>query len=285
MGVLILPRSDWGAKHANGDIGVSLPLQGVFLHHTAGASPSTPAAIKKEMISLETTGWRRFSTNANPQGISYSFVVFEDGTIVEGVSIGRRGAHTAGRNSVVAGIAFAGNYDNQEPSPTVLENTAQLVAYGRSVGWWTGSILGGHRDIKATACPGANIYNKIPWLRSRVTEIVAGTGGAVNVIPVSNVTPTKPKPKPHAPKGLSEDGDFGPLTKKALQRALGVTADGSIGPITIKALQRHVGASVDGSWGPLTTKALQRHLHVKADGKFGPISTAALQRRLNAGTF
>ena len=36
---------------------------------------------------------------------------------------------------------------------------------------------------------------------------------------------------------LVEDGAFGPNTKKALQRYLGVSADGIIGRATIKAMQ------------------------------------------------
>jgi len=46
------------------------------------------------------------------------------------------------------------------------------------------------------------------------------------------------------------DGDFGPQTKKALQRALGVTVDGDVGPQTIMALQVRVGADPDGELGP-----------------------------------
>ena len=65
----------------------------------------------------------------------------------------------------------------------------------------------------------------------------------------------------HHHAGLAVDGKFGPLTKKALQRALGVTADGIIGPQTVRALQRHVGAAVDGQWGPDTTRHLQTALN------------------------
>ena len=140
-----------------------------------------------------------------------------------------------------------------------------------------------HKLWVATACPGA-------WDLSRLDAMARGivVQPVSNPAPVAPVTtpPVAPAPAPApVPSRLVVDGDFGPLTKKALQRALGVAADGSVGPITVGALQRHVGASADGSWGPLTTKALQRHLGVAADGVFGPISVRALQTRLNAGTF
>lgn len=84
---------------------------------------------------------------------------------------------------------------------------------------------------------------------------------------------------------LEVDGDFGPLTRKALQRALGVDDDGDIGPITKKALQRRVGVEDDGDIGPDTKRALQRRVGATVDGAWGPETTKALQRALNAGTF
>lgn len=65
--------------------------------------------------------------------------------------------------------------------------------------------------------------------------------------------------------GTKVDGILGSGTKRALQRFLGVTADGIIGKVTVSALQKRVDASpVDGIWGKGTTKALQRDLQ---DGK------------------
>ena len=57
------------------------------------------------------------------------------------------------------------------------------------------------------------------------------------------------------------DGSFGPLSKVAMQKHLGVTPDGVIGPVTVEALQRHVGSRPDGMWGPFTTEALQKALN------------------------
>jgi peptidoglycan hydrolase-like protein with peptidoglycan-binding domain len=60
---------------------------------------------------------------------------------------------------------------------------------------------------------------------------------------------------------LSVDGSFGSLTKKALQGYLKVTADGVVGPNTVKALQKKVGSGVDGKWGADTTRHLQTALN------------------------
>lgn len=103
----------------------------------------------------------------------------------------------------------------------------------------------------------------------------------VRQLPVTNKVKKKPKPKAK----LVVDGDMGPATKRALQRALKVSADGIIGGGTIRALQRKVGAAVDGKWGKNTTKKLQKKLKVKQDGGMGPITIKALQRALNEGRF
>lgn len=80
---------------------------------------------------------------------------------------------------------------------------------------------------------------------------------------------------------LAVDGVFGPLTKRALQRHLGVTADGVFGPVTKCALQRHLEVRTDGVIGPITVRALQREIGARVDGQWGPETTRCLQRYLN----
>lgn len=96
--------------------------------------------------------------------------------------------------------------------------------------------------------------------------------------------------QPNAPvEQLKVDGERGPLTVKALQRALNahgecLEVDGVLGRLTIKALQAWVGARQDGVLGPLTVKALQLRLGgLKVDGEWGPLTTEALQTALNEG--
>lgn len=102
-------------------------------------------------------------------------------------------------------------------------------------------------------------------------------------------SPVHPKPRPPA-GNLAVDGDFGPLTCAALQRALNshganLEIDGSMGPLTKKALQKYLGVSQDGKIGPVTIKALQRKVGATVDGDWGAATTRALQRKLKDGTF
>lgn len=102
-------------------------------------------------------------------------------------------------------------------------------------------------------------------------------------------TPIKPKPKP--PTGtLAVDGQFGPATCAALQRALNrhgasLDVDGTMGPLTNRALQKYLGVSQDGVVGPVTVRALQKKVGATQDGDWGPDTTRRLQTKLNAGTF
>ena len=85
---------------------------------------------------------------------------------------------------------------------------------------------------------------------------------------------------------LVVDGDFGPKTVAALQKACGVTADGVFGPNSKRALQSHLHVPADGDIGPITIKALQTRVHAAPiDGAWGPTTTRALQVALNNGTF
>lgn len=99
------------------------------------------------------------------------------------------------------------------------------------------------------------------------------------------------KPTPNAPTGtLTVDGDFGPRTCAALQRALNkhgasLTVDASMGPLTRKALQKYLGVTQDGKIGPNTIKALQKKVGATVDGKWESDTTRHLQTALNNGTF
>lgn len=89
---------------------------------------------------------------------------------------------------------------------------------------------------------------------------------------------------------IAEDGELGPATIRALQKALGVTQDGDWGPATTLALQKKLIATghkidADGDLGPATIRAMQIFLlgAKHADGEIGPQTIRGLQHYLNAG--
>lgn len=175
----IIDRKVWGAAHKDGFYNRKVGRLDKWLHHTVTTQLSVDASEKAEraeMRNLDNIGQSRFGG-----GVSYTFVVFPSGRIYEGHSINRVGAHTKGRNSISAGIALAGNYEINEVTAEQIAAIAWLMNHGVSKGWWTENKLdGGHRDTKATACPGKNAYVKI---------------GAINKAADGNPAP-RPKPKP-----------------------------------------------------------------------------------------
>lgn len=98
----------------------------------------------------------------------YSYVIHPSGVVLEGA--GRMvGAHTARHNSKSYGLSFMGNYDRHQPTLAQLVAAARTINLLRLDGALVADLGGiailGHRDTKATACPGANIYPLLNWIR------------------------------------------------------------------------------------------------------------------------
>jgi hypothetical protein len=78
------------------------------------------------------------------------------------------GAHTAGRNSTSFGVSHVGNYETQTPTDIELRAHGALIAALKTekalrMGAYP---TGGHRDTKATACPGARLYAHLDDIRT-----------------------------------------------------------------------------------------------------------------------
>ncbi len=156
----IVRRAEWGAQYADGGGPAPLPCRGLYVHHSVTPAANGPAAVRN----LEKVGQQRFG-----QGISYSFAVTPDGTLYEGHSIGRRGAHTRGLNSQVRAVVLVGDYSNTPPTDAQQQAVADLLRHGVAQRWWPSArLLGGHRDAPgaSTACPGNAAYRAIPAINA-----------------------------------------------------------------------------------------------------------------------
>lgn len=217
------------------------------------------------MKAIERIGQEKFGS-----GISYNVVVFPSGRAYEGVSMNRRGTHTGGLNSTVRSICFAGNYETNRPTSAQLAKAAAIFQAGKGKWWTSTAYVKGHRDQKATACPGRHVYSQLLVIK----------GG-----------PTAPTPTPATPgrAPLTIDGYLGLATISRWQEVMGTTVDGIISRPSqlIKAVQQKLKIKADGYLGPETIKALQRYLGTTVDGVISKPSemVKALQRRLNAGGF
>lgn len=164
MSGAIISRERWGAVHEDGFGSAPLPASQVWLHHSVTLAPDigwldadrdgVDDDEERAMRTLEAIGESRFG-----RGISYTFLIPPSGRIYEGHGVDRQGSHTGGRNDIARAICLIGDYDTHKPTDAQIRSAAWLLQEGKLQGWWTSAQLnGGHRDLKATACPGRYAY-------------------------------------------------------------------------------------------------------------------------------
>lgn len=186
----VYARSSWGADAPQCGASYCTTTH-MAVHHTASsadyaASTWSQAAANVKAIQayhMYTNGWC---------DIGYNYLVSKQGWIFEGRAGGDNvnGAHD-GHNCGSLGVAALGYFHtpvNNAPTAALGDALAELGAwkfdqqgiapFGSS--WYAGlggtmTNLYGHRDVKATACPGDLLYNGLGALRSDIAGKLAGT--------------------------------------------------------------------------------------------------------------
>lgn len=99
-------------------------------------------------------------------GIGYHYLIRKDGTIEQGRPLDTVGAHCYGENYHTVGINIVGNFEIAEPNALQMRAAARLAAaLCRLYGFMPSEqTIFGHRDFNATACPGENLYVRLPEL-------------------------------------------------------------------------------------------------------------------------
>jgi hypothetical protein len=180
MSLIILSREDWGADP-------NLPRRGhqlgplnrteIFIHHTVIVDNDstknefeTADEVRSDMQQLQTI---RPDLGMD---VPYNFVAFcmANGDLIlgEGRGLNRTGAHTSGHNRSALGISFQGNFEDF-PLPAQFDmHLQELSNWLKSLRLNHGFINLGtsrpadrevwaHRDVKATACPGQNLFSRL----------------------------------------------------------------------------------------------------------------------------
>jgi len=191
---LMVSRKRWGADErlrTHNGAACARPkytttVLAAFVHHTADRNDYTrtqvPAMVRAMYAyHVKSRGWC---------DLGYNFLVDRFGRVFEGRYGGAQlpvlGAHTAAFNANSFGVALIGNFEQAAPPAAMLESTARVIAWKLDANYRSpqatirldGSSLhtvSGHRDTKATACPGTQLYNKLGWLRQRVNTLMGGS--------------------------------------------------------------------------------------------------------------
>lgn len=157
-GVTIISRDSWGARRTSSSSYIRVPVPNIYIHHTV----TNPCSSFSECISRMKQIQNYHMDNRGYADVGYSFLVGEDGKIYAGRGWGRVGAHTEGYNSRGFGISFIGNFMTLAPNTLALNAAKALIQCGINNGKISTSYdLYGHRDLKATACPGDKLYDII----------------------------------------------------------------------------------------------------------------------------
>ena len=138
--------------------------QKIVLHHSAIADTDSINADDIHHMHLD-NGW---------SGIGYHLYIHKSGLIETGRPIEDIGAHTYKNNNNSIGICLAGNFEEELPTDSQMTSTIQLLSvlcqmYSLSP---NESTLLAHRDLNETACPGENVYQKLPYLRESIGNII-----------------------------------------------------------------------------------------------------------------
>ncbi|XP_013114626.1 peptidoglycan-recognition protein SB1 [Stomoxys calcitrans] len=159
LSINIKPRSSWGAVAARSPVRINGAVDFVIIHHSDNPNGcSSEAACQRLIKNIQSDhkGRRNFSD------IGYNFIIAGDGNVYEGRGWGYQGSHAPRYNNKSIGIVFLGNFESSKPSDEMLQNAKDLIAQAVSSGYLKENYtLLGHRQTKATSCPGTALYNEI----------------------------------------------------------------------------------------------------------------------------
>lgn len=129
----------------------------IVIHHTGNPTDDDLSAEQLHR-SHQNLGWA---------GVGYHFIVRKDGTVELGRPVECVGAHVEGFNYCSLGIHVCGNFNLAEPTEAQINALPMLIAdicdaYGLIA---SDSVVMGHRDLMATACPGNNLYKQLDTIR------------------------------------------------------------------------------------------------------------------------
>jgi hypothetical protein len=225
----VISRPAWGADEGmrKGPIEFA-PVSKLVVHHTVTPNDDPdPAQTVRAVYAYHTrhNGWN---------DIGYNFLVDQQGRIYEGrfarpyrpgeapngedeAGRGVIGAHVKGNNPGTVGVAVLGDYSGgYVPSDPALDAVIRLLAWksarhgidpqGASPHTATDGSrrsfpnIAGHRDVGQTACPGGRLHERLPEIRQRVADMIAGAPAPA--------TPPPPVPAPAPPVPVPEFPGF-----------------------------------------------------------------------------
>jgi len=188
--VTIYGTNQWGARDIDTSALPRKSAEGIVIHHTAGANRVfwvDDAQYERDKGFQVARDIQRFHTAPVAAGghgwkdVGYHFIVTRGGAVLEG----RHGSLAAARNGEVIygahsgvteanarhfGVVLEGDYEVATVPPGQFLAAVELCAHLSIWGKTQASAITGHRDWKATACPGERLYRRLEEFRQAVRK-------------------------------------------------------------------------------------------------------------------
>jgi uncharacterized protein with LGFP repeats len=196
----VFSREQWGANPAymTWEPQIASTIKAATIHHTASGNDYTPDQVPAILRGI-------YYSHAVSNGwgdIGYNVIADKFGRLWEGRAGGLAkpviGAHAGGFNTYTFGVSMLGDYDIAPTTQPLIKAVSDIIAWKFSLhgvnpngtavltsGGGTSRFpagqqvtlpaIFGHRDVKATACPGKYGYAKLAEIRSRVSSTLAAS--------------------------------------------------------------------------------------------------------------
>ena len=196
----IVTRAQWGADESLRDkrLENNPTVEVAFVHHTAGSNSYTRGESPAVVRGL----YSYYVNSLDYADMGYNFLVDKYGTIYEGragsITKPVRSAATGGFNTNSLSIVAMGNFETAPASDAMVAGIAKVAGYrlsrfyrdpfgrrtlkaevgssrysaGRKVSF---KVISGHRDAGYTACPGGNLYRRLPDIRRQAAKAMGSS--------------------------------------------------------------------------------------------------------------
>lgn len=187
----VVTRRGWSADESkmNWPPRYSATTRAAIIHHTAETNDYTCAESARIVRGI----YHYHAVELGWGDIGYHALVDKCGTLFQGRTDGLDrhvvGGHTRGFNGQTFGVALLGNFETAQPTPEAEQAAGAIAGWklgttGRDATGQTTLTSGGgetnkypegtevtlprvfsHRDVNDTACPGKNLYPRLPAIR------------------------------------------------------------------------------------------------------------------------
>lgn len=177
-------RTEWGCSDGEDSPGwTPRPITPThfLVHHTVSTNDieDFPSHIRNII-------WHYHARTKNFKDILYNFLIDSNGIIYDGRAGSRvgegniQGGHAYMHNHYSLGIAMIGDFRFVRPTDKAIQSLVDLLVWKTKAlhinpleknftpGGTELYTISGHRDVGATACPGAELYDLLPLIRQNV---------------------------------------------------------------------------------------------------------------------